>query len=129
MSEDPDVITDAADGHVSRRGVISRMGKWSLGVAVTAAGLAFGSSQRAAASTGLPGQGCCTLAYSYYCTGPVWSEFCGDCQPYTNGNGYPTGRWWWSCRVSATKQRFCGECAFVQCSYTFVYTGGPVQCN
>ena len=127
MTRHLNAITDSAGGQVSRRGAISRMGSWSLGAAVTAAGLAFGS-QRAAASTGLPG-GCCDLSYRYYCSGLEWSQFCGDCEPDTGEDGYPTGRWWWSCRVSSTQQRFCGECATLQCSYTFVYTGGPVQCS
>jgi hypothetical protein len=44
----------ASEG-VSRRSALSSMGKWSIGLAVTVAGVAFGSSQRASASTTLAG--------------------------------------------------------------------------
>ncbi len=121
--------TDAPVGEgVSRRNALSSMGKWSIGLAVTAAGVVLGSSQRASASTDLAG-GCCNLAYSYYCSGQAWSQGCGNCLSSTDEVGYPTGKWWWTCRVSSTQQRFCGECYYGSCSYTYVYTGGPVRCN
>jgi len=118
----------ASEG-VSRRSALSSMGKWSIGFAVTAAGVVFAGSQRASASTNLSGQGCCNLAYGYYCSGQAWSQGCGNCTSSTNEVGAPTGKWWWTCRVSSTQQRFCGECYYGSCSYTYVYTGGAVRCN
>jgi hypothetical protein len=110
---------------VTRRGAIKRMGGWSLGVAATAAGLMAVTSGKAKA---LSGQGCCILAYSYYCSGIVWNNHCGYCaHGTTNVVGDPTGKWYWSCPVSGG-WRFCGECYFASCSYTFTYTGSAVNC-
>ena len=118
----------ASEG-VSRRSALSSMGKWSMGLAVTVAGVAFGGSQRASASTTAVPGGCCSLYYNYYCSGQAWSQGCGNCTSSTNELGEPTGKWWWTCPVSRTQQRFCGECYYGSCSYTFVYTGSPVRCN
>lgn len=110
---------------VTRRGAIKRVGQWSLGVAATAAGLTAITAKKAYA---LPGQGCCALAYSQYCSGLIWNNHCGYCASNTNEVGNPTGKWYWSCPVSGG-WRFCGECALARCSYTFTYTGSKLQCN
>jgi hypothetical protein len=116
---------------VTRRSALSRAGKWSLGVAVACSGVAFGG-RPAQASTRprLSGEGCCDLYYSYYCSGQAWSQGCGTCTSSTNDIGEPNGKWWWTCKVNSTTQRFCGECYYGSCSYTYTFAGtSETRCN
>jgi hypothetical protein len=111
---------------VSRRRAMSRLGQWSLGVAALVSGVALRG--RPAAAAVLPG-GCCDLFYTRYCTALEWSQQCGTCQPDTSNLGYPTGKWWWSCYVAPGRQRLCGECFYLECSYTFTFRGKAAACN
>lgn len=109
---------------MDRRGLLHRLGQWSIGVAVTVAGIAVGTRP---ASASVPG-GCCNLIYNRYCDGREWSVGCGRCTNTTLHDGSPDGKWWWSC-FEGGQTRFCGECWNRSCSYTFLYSGAPVQCN
>jgi hypothetical protein len=117
----------ATESAITRRRVMRRFGQWSIGVAAATAGLVA----TARPASALSGQGCCNLAYNYYCSGIEWSNSCGNCGPGTNALGYPSGKWWWTCNggVPSGRQRFCGECYYGSCSYTYVYTGSPTKCN
>lgn len=122
MSTDHDHAV--AGSPMTRRRAIRRFGQWSLGVAAATAGMVA----TARPASALSGQGCCSLAYSYYCSGIEWSNGCGTCGPGTNAVGKPTGKWWWTCPESG-HQRFCGECYYGSCSYTYTYSGAPTSCN
>jgi hypothetical protein len=126
------VMTDSRNTEtVTRRRALSRAGKWSLGLAVAGAGLAFGNRPaRASTRPRLPGQGCCDLVYGYYCSGQAWSQGCGTCTSSTNDVGQPNGKWWWTCTVNSSTQRFCGECYYGSCSYTFTFAASSrTRCN
>jgi hypothetical protein len=118
--------TFVSGSEITRRGAIVRLAQWSLGIAATASGLVLRSSSAGASI--LPG-GCCDLFYTRYCTALEWTRECGTCEPDTTNLGYPTGKWWWSCYMSAGRQRLCGECFYLRCSYTFIYNGSAVRCN
>src|SRR4029077_19817370 len=105
--------TSATSLPPTRRRAIQHLGQWCLGVAAIASGLVL--KGRPAAASPLPG-GCCHLFYTRFCTALEWSQECGTCQSNTSDLGYPTGKWWWSCYVSAGRQRLCGECFYLECS-------------
>jgi hypothetical protein len=88
----------------TRRRLLERAGKASLGVAFVLAGLS--RSGKAGAAT--KGAGCCSLAYQNQC-------------PNCNGHGYDCAggctRWAWYCVDGAHRVWICGEC----------YSGGGCQ--
>jgi hypothetical protein len=108
----------------SRRGVLYRFGQWSLGAAVTVAGLTVGARPAAA---DIPGDGCCNIHWARACTGQEWSQGCGRCTSRNDRLGSPDGKWWWTC-PEGRNQRFCGECFFRHCHMMFVYSGSPTSC-
>ena len=90
-------LSDADTAKSTRRRLLGRAAKASLGVALVAAGLARSGSAAAAKS----GIGCCFLAYQNQC-------------PNCTGHGYDCGagcqRWAWYCVDSAHRVWICGEC-------------------
>jgi hypothetical protein len=90
-------LSDADTAKSTRRRLLGRAAKASLGLALVAAGLARSGSAAAAKS----GIGCCFLAYQNQC-------------PNCTGHGYDCGagcqRWAWYCVDSAHRVWICGEC-------------------
>ena len=88
----------------TRRGLLVRAGKASLGLAFVLAGVS--RAGKAGASTS--GAGCCSLAYQNEC-------------PHCTGHGYDCAggctRWAWYCVDGNRHMWLCGEC----------YSGG--SCN
>lgn len=96
--------TDMSTSTSTRRRLLERAGKASLGVAFVLAGLS--RSGKAGAAT--KGAGCCSLAYQNQC-------------PNCNGHGYDCAggctRWAWYCVDGSHRVWICGEC----------YSGGGCQ--
>ena len=90
-------LSDADTARSTRRRLLGRAAKASLGIALVAAGLSRGGNAQAAAS----GLGCCILAFQNQC-------------PHCTGHGYDCGagctRWAWYCVDSAHRVWICGEC-------------------
>jgi len=90
-------LSDSDTAKSTRRRLLGRAAKASLGVALVAAGLSR-SEKAAAAKSGI---GCCFLAYQNQCPG-------------CTGHGYDCGagcqRWAWYCVDSAHRVWICGEC-------------------
>jgi hypothetical protein len=90
-------LSDTDTAKSTRRRLLGRAAKASLGFAIVAAGLARSGSAAAAKS----GIGCCFLAYQNQC-------------PNCTGHGYDCGagcqRWAWYCVDSAHRVWICGEC-------------------
>lgn len=97
-------LSDTDMAKSTRRRLLGRAAKASLGLAFVAAGLSR-AGKAAAAKSGI---GCCFLAYQNQC-------------PNCTGHGYDCGsgctRWAWYCVDSAHRVWICGEC----------YSGG--NCN
>jgi hypothetical protein len=91
-------LSDTDTSTSTRRGLLERAGKASLGIAFVLAGLSR-SEKAGAAIAG--GAGCCVLAYQTDC-------------PHCSGRGYDCGsgctRWAWYCVDSARHIWLCGEC-------------------
>ena len=96
-------LSDGPTSTSTRRRLLARAGKASLGFAFVLAGL--GRADKASATSPYPAVGCCSLAYNAEC-------------PNCTGAGYdcPSGctRWAWYCVDSTGRVWLCGEC----------YTGG-----
>ena len=94
-------ISDIETSTSTRRRLLARAAKYSLGFAFVVAGLSH--TDEAAA-----GDGCCVLAYQNQC-------------PHCTGQGYDCGtgctRWAWYCVQSNGWVWICGEC----------YSGGGCQ--
>jgi hypothetical protein len=90
-------LSDSDTATSTRRSLLGRAAKASLGVAIVAAGLSRSGSASAAKS----GAGCCFLAYQNQCPG-------------CTGHGYDCGagctRWAWYCVDGAHHVWICGEC-------------------
>jgi hypothetical protein len=90
-------LSDTDMAKSTRRRLLGRAAKASLGFAVVAAGLSR-AGKAAAAKSGI---GCCFLAYQNQC-------------PNCTGHGYDCGagctRWAWYCVDSAHHVWICGEC-------------------
>ena len=90
-------LSDPDSSKSTRRRLLGRAAKASLGVALVAAGLSR-SEKAAAAKSGI---GCCFLAYQNQCPG-------------CTGHGYDCvagcQRWAWYCVDSAHRVWICGEC-------------------
>ena len=90
-------LSDTDTAKSTRRRLLGRAAKASLGFAFIAAGLSRAGDARAAKS----GIGCCFLAYQNQC-------------PNCTGHGYDCGagctRWAWYCVDSAHRVWICGEC-------------------
>jgi hypothetical protein len=88
-------FSDLDAPRTTRRRLLARAAKASLGLAVVAAGL----SRTGLAQAG--GSGCCFLAYQNEC-------------PHCTGHGYDCGqgctRWAWYCVDPAHRVWLCGEC-------------------
>ena len=90
-------LSDTDTSTSTRRRLLGRAAKASLGFAFVVAGLSRGGNAAAAVS----GAGCCFLAYQNQC-------------PNCTGHGYDCGsgctRWAWYCVDSAHRVWICGEC-------------------
>ena len=90
-------LSDTDTSKSTRRRLLGRAAKASLGFAFVVAGLSRGGNAAAATS----GIGCCFLAYENQC-------------PNCTGHGYDCGsgctRWAWYCVDSARRVWICGEC-------------------
>ena len=90
-------LSDPDSSKSTRRRLLGRAAKASLGFALVAAGLSRTGSAGAAKS----GLGCCVLAFQNQC-------------PHCTGHGYDCGpgcvRWAWYCVDSAHRVWICGEC-------------------
>ena len=90
-------LSDSDTAKSTRRRLLGRAAKASLGVAIVAAGL----SRTGSASAAKSGLGCCFLAYQNQCPG-------------CTGHGYDCGsgctRWAWYCVDGAHRVWICGEC-------------------
>ena len=97
-------LSDSDTSTSTRRRLLAKAAKASLGVAFVVAGLQRTGNAGAATS----GAGCCFLAYQNQC-------------PNCNGHGYDCGsgcqRWAWYCVDAARHVWICGEC----------YSGGGCQ--
>jgi hypothetical protein len=90
-------LSDADTTKSTRRRLLGRAAKASLGVAFVVAGL----SRTGSASAAKSGLGCCFLAYQNQC-------------PNCTGHGYDCGpgctRWAWYCVDGGHHVWICGEC-------------------
>ena len=90
-------LSDTDTSTSTRRRLLGRAAKASLGFAFVVAGLSRGEK----AAAGVSGAGCCFLAYQNQC-------------PNCTGHGYDCSggctRWAWYCVDSAHRVWICGEC-------------------
>jgi hypothetical protein len=90
-------FVDSETSTSTRRRLLAKAAKASLGAALVVAGLTRGEK----AAAGTSGIGCCFLAYQTQC-------------PNCSGHGYTCAggctRWAWYCVDSAHRVWICGEC-------------------
>jgi hypothetical protein len=94
-------FSESGNSTSTRRGLLRRATKASLGVAFVLAGLAPSAKAGGGDPDPTPSVGCCSLAYSTQC-------------PNCTGHGYDCGpgctRWAWYCVDNQRRVWLCGEC-------------------
>jgi hypothetical protein len=94
-------FSEAESSTSTRRGLLRRATKASLGVAFVLAGLAPSAKAGGGDPDPTPSVGCCSLAYNTQC-------------PNCTGRGYDCGggctRWAWYCVDNERRIWICGEC-------------------